>query len=191
VSNPPLTPAENFATLIQWLTKAVVAMMGGERLPLPLIALITDRLRRIKQRFSHVAARINAGLYVPRRRETPPRKRPGQPPPPNPLPKTFGWLLKLVPEAVQYRGQLEILFQDAEMAALLAAAPAPMGRALRPLCRMLGLTPPAILARPPHAAPKTRPPKPERPPAEKRPKKLDKPRYVFGLRYPPPLPDPA
>jgi hypothetical protein len=178
--------------LLQWLTKAVVAMMGGERLPLPLIALIVDRIRRIKQRFATLAARIGTGTYVPRQRTGPPRKRPGQAPPPkNPLPQKFGWLLRLVPEAVQYRGQLEILLQDAEMAALLAAAPGPMRRPLRSLCRMLGVAPPPILAAPPAVRPKTRPPKPERPPAEERPKKAEKPRYVFGLRYPPPFPDPT
>ncbi len=183
------TPAENFATIIRWLSQAVIAMMGGERLPLPLIALIVDRLRRVKQRFSHVAARVHAGLYVPCRSTTPPRKRPGQPPPPaSKLPQTFGWLLTLVPEAVQYRGQLEILLRDPEMAALLAAAPGPMARPLRSLCRMLGLPPPPILAPPPRAEPKTRPPKPERPPAPERPKQPKRPRYVFGLREPSPFP---
>jgi hypothetical protein len=189
---PTPTPAERFATCLQWLTKAVVAMMGGERLPLLLIGQIVDRIRRIKQRFATLAARIESGKYVPRNLSAPPRKRPGQAPPPkNPLPNTFGWLLKLVPEAVQYRGQLEILLQDPEMAALLAAAPASLRRPLRSLCWMLHLAPPEILARPPSTRPKTRPPKPERPAAETPPKKPEKPRYVFGLRYPPPFPDPA
>jgi hypothetical protein len=95
VSIPPRTPAECFATLLTWLGRAVVAMMGGERLPLQPIALIMDRLRRVNQRFSYVAARIRSGRYHPRRRETPARKRPGQAPPPrDKLPKTFGWLLK-------------------------------------------------------------------------------------------------
>ncbi len=192
MSPPRPTPAESFATLLQWLTKAVVAMMGGERLPLQLIGLITDRIRRIKQRFTHLAARVAAGKYVPRHPATPPRRRPGQaPPPPDGLPRKFGWLLKLVPDAVQYRGQLENLLRDPEMAALLAAAPGPMARPLRSLCNMLGLVQPEILAPPRSIRPITRPPKPERPPAEKPPKKPEKPRYVFGLRYPPPFPDPA
>ncbi len=101
---PPPTPAERFATTLQWLTEAVVAMMGGERLPLLLIARIVDRIRRIKQRFAHLAARISAGKYLPRPRATPPHRRPGQaPPPPDKLPQTFGWLLKLVPDAIGYR----------------------------------------------------------------------------------------
>jgi hypothetical protein len=81
VSNAPPTPAESFATLLRCLSLAVVAMMGGDRLPLQVIARITDRIRRIKQRFAHLAARVAAGKYLPRSRSTPPRRRPGQAPP--------------------------------------------------------------------------------------------------------------
>jgi hypothetical protein len=153
---PPPTAADKFATLIRWLSLAVAAMMGGDRLPLNLIGLITDRLRRVNQLF----ARIANGRFFPRRRTARP---PGRPPPPDKLPRKFGWLLPLVPEAVGYRGQLENLLRDPEMAALMAAAPAPMGRALRPLCRMLGLEPPPILA-PPERKPRPTPPRPAPPP---------------------------
>ena len=150
----PRAPAESFATILQWLTRAVTAMMGGERLPLALISLICERIRRIKQRFAHLAARVGAGKYVPRRPADPPRRRPGQAPPPrSKLPNKFGWLLKLVPEAVGYRSQLEYLLADPEMAALIAAAPTAMRRPLRSLCRMLGLSPPPILALPPRPKP--------------------------------------
>jgi hypothetical protein len=142
------------ATILQWLTRAVVSMMGGERLALSVISLIVERIRGIKQRFADLAARISAGQYTPRRRTTPPQKRPGQPPPPkSPLPNTFGWLLKLVPQAVGYRSQLEHLLRDSEMQALLAAAPTAMRRPLRSLCRMLGLPPPPILVLPPRPKP--------------------------------------
>jgi hypothetical protein len=183
VSNPPRAPAECFAALLTWLTRAVAAQTGWG-LPLPLIALIVERLRRIKQRFAYLAARVGDGRYVPRRRSAPPRRRPGQPPPPpDKLPQKFGWLLKLVPEAVGYRSQLEFLFRDAEMAALLAAAPAPMRRPLRSLCRMLGLPPPPILALPPR-------PKPPPAPAAKRekPPPLARSRLGFHKGLPPLLP---
>ena len=39
----------------------------------------------------------------------------------------------MLPEAVQYRAQLDHLMRDPEMLALLEAAPAPMARVLRPL----------------------------------------------------------
>jgi hypothetical protein len=80
-----------------------------------------------------------------------------------------------VPDAIGHRAQLENLFSDPEMAALIAAAPAPMARTLRPLCRMLGLAPPKILAppqkpRPRRAAPVAAPePPPPPPPPLQRP----------------------
>ena len=131
-----------------------------------LIGLIVDRVRRIKQRFATLAAQVRDGHYTPRRSITPPRRRPGQAPPPrNKLPQKFGWLLKLVPDAVGYRSQLEHLLADAEMAALLAAAPTAMRRPLRSLCRMLGLPPPPILALPPRPKPPPAPrAKREKPP---------------------------
>jgi hypothetical protein len=64
------------------------------------------------------------------------------PPAPDPLPKKFGWLLKLERDAVVHRTHLERLLRDAEIAALMAAAPASMGRELRSLCHVLGVTPP-------------------------------------------------
>ena len=179
----PPTPAERFAAILQWLTRAVQARMGGERLALSLIALIVDRIRRIKQRFAYLATRVGNGLYVPRR-SAPPRRRPGQARPSNPLPQKFGWLLKLVPEAVGYRSQLEHLLREPEMAALLAAAPTAMRRPLRSLCRMLGLSPPPILALPP------RPKPPPAPAAEKRekPPPLARSRLGFHKGLPPLFP---
>jgi hypothetical protein len=73
----------------------------------------------------------------------------------------------LLPPTNAYASQLEYLLRDPEMAALVAAAPASLGRPLRSLCRMLGLTPPPILAPPPRPAkPKPAPaaPKPPKPP---------------------------
>ena len=181
----PCPPPERFATLLQWLTRAVVSMMGGERLALSVISLIVERIRRIKQRFADLAARISAGTYVPRRRTTPPQRRPGQPPPPrSPLPTTFGWLLKLVPQAVVNRSQLQNLLGDPEMQALLAAAPTAMRRPVRSLCRMLGLPPPPILALPPR-------PKPPRAPVGKKrqkPPPLARSRLGFHKGLPPLFP---
>jgi hypothetical protein len=175
-----------------WLSRAVdgPSMWGG--FPRPLALLILDRVRTINQAFARIAARIGAGNYHPRRPTDTPRQRAGpHPRQKNPLPQGFAWLVKLLPETAVYGSQLQFLFADPEMAALLAAAPASLGRPLRSLCHMLGVLPPPILAPPPPVRPRTRPAKPERPPAPPRPKKPEKPRYVFGLRYPPPLPDPT
>jgi hypothetical protein len=196
VSNPPRTPAECFATILLWLSRAVDAHHLAGRLSGPLMILILNRIRDINQRFARLAARIGAGTYIPRRPAATPRRPTGpRPRPPNKLPQGFAWLVKLVPEAAVYGSQLQFLFADPAMAALMAAAPGPLRRPLRSLCRMLGVAPPPILALPPCVRARTRPPKPERPAAPKRSlRHLANPfqvRYVFGLRDPPPFPDPA
>jgi hypothetical protein len=175
-----------------WLSRAVDAPSMWGPFPRPLALLILDRIRTINQAVARLAARVTAGKYVPRRPPETPRQRAGpHPRKKNPLPQSFAWLVKLVPETAVYGSQLQFLFAAPEMAALMQAAPASLGRPLRSLCHMLGVRPPPILAPPPAVRPRARPPKPERPAAPARPKKPEKPRYVFGLRYPPPLPDPA
>jgi hypothetical protein len=156
--------------MLQWLSRAVAAMSAGDRLSYALIGHIIDRIRVVNQRFRRLVARLAAGTFRPRRRchrrksiDPKPRRK-------NPLPHKFGWLLPLVPEAVQYRGQLEYLFHDPAMIALLEAAPAPMARILRPLCWALHLPLPPILSRtrsaaaPPPAQAATAPQAPPPPP---------------------------
>jgi hypothetical protein len=153
VSPPFPTPAENLATILQWLGRAVASQGILGRLAAPILGLILGRFRTIGQDFARLAGQLRDGTYRPRRYA--PRRPPAVPRPRrrSELPRTFGWLLPLVPEAVQYRAQLDHLLRDPEMAALLEAAPAPMARVLRPLCWALRLTPPPLLARPRRAAP--------------------------------------
>jgi hypothetical protein len=177
----PQAPAERFAAILFWLAQAVGARSGAG-LPFPLIGLIVGRLSRIKQAFARVAALVAAGSYCPRRRVAAPR--PGQkPPPPDRLPRQFGWLLPLLPDAVAYRSQLEQLLADPEMAALLAAAPASLRRPIRSLCWMLRISPPPVLAAPakPRTPRETKPPAtPE--PAETPPPRPQPPPWLRGLR---------
>ena len=170
---PPRSPGECFATLLRCLGHAVVAMMGGERLSGPVIAHIVTRIREIKQRFARLTACLAAGTYKPRRYRGRKAAAPG-PRRRSPVPQQFGWLLPLVPDAVCYRSQLSQLLGDPAMVALIQAAPAPMARVLRPLCWMLRLEPPPILARP-------RPQPPPRPPTSAK----------SAPRPKPPLPPPA
>ena len=142
---PLHTPAERFTALIAWLTKAVADMSGGDRLSYSLIGHIIDRLRTLKWRVLRIAARVQAGTYVPRR--YPAERKPAtvtQPKKPSNLPTKFGWLLPLVPDAIGYRSQLQNLLNNPEMAALVAAAPTSLAQPLRSLCHMLGLRPPDI-----------------------------------------------
>jgi len=112
------------------------------------IVLIYRRLNRINRRFAHLAERIRSGRYKPRRRSAAVRPvAAGHPPPSDPLPNGFAWLVKLVPASAVFGCHLQHLLHDPEMQALIATAPIPMGKLLRPLCRMLAVTPPPILAR--------------------------------------------
>jgi hypothetical protein len=147
------------------------------RLASPLLRLITDRLRGINQKFKRLADALAAGTYKPRRYHGRKPAAAAKPRQKSPLPLKFGWLLALAPELIGNRSQLQHLLQDPAMVALIAQAPAPMARILRPLCWMLRLEPPPILARVPAAAatprgktpkkcrPRSRPPDQQSPPA--------------------------
>jgi hypothetical protein len=202
---PPRTPAENVAILLRCLSQAVAAMGGGNRLTYLVIGLIVDRIRVINQGFRRLADRIAAGTYRPRR-SSPRRTATGRKPRrQSPLPRHFGWLQPLLPEAVQFRAQLEhLLLRNPEMAALIAQAPASMARVLRPLCWMLRLDPPPILARPrpqpaaapapaagPPASPSHPPPPlspPPRSPPPRSPQPLSPPPPARRARRAPPMP---
>ena len=178
-STPPPTAPERFAAILSSLGWAV-AKQTGWGLSLQLITLIRARIRRIKIRFAALAARIAAGTYKPRKPSATPRRKPEKPPKPpprNPLPNRPGWLLPLEKSAISHRGQLEALFRDAEMVALMAAAPEAMEKVLRPLCRMLQLELPPLLAKPRAAARRT---------ARKRPAAAAPP----ARPHPPPPPQP-
>jgi hypothetical protein len=194
VPTPP-TPAERFDGVLFWLSQAVASRQLVGLLAAPLLTLILDRLRAIKQSFARLAARIQAGRYAPRRAgPRPPTQR--KPRSPNKLPQGAAWLIRLVPEAAASASHLRLLLADPEMAALLAAAPSALARPLRSLCRMLDVAPPSILPRPPARPSAKAPPRPRIPREKPEPgfspsRPMGRVRYVFGLRYPPPLPDPA
>jgi hypothetical protein len=176
--NPQPTAAERFASFLLHVIQGVAARSGAG-LPFPLIGLIGNRIRLIKQSIARLAALVRDGKYAPRR--SGPRRKPADPKPrqESPLPSKFGWLLPLVPDAVVWRSQLEHLFRDPEVVALLAAAPAPLGRPIRSLCWMLLLRPPDILA----------PPRRPRRPAKPRPPREPKPAPLPPIGPPPTPPD--
>jgi hypothetical protein len=103
--------------------------------------LVWQRLQRMTARFASVVKRAEAGTPP---RQSSPRVRPSGPR--ERLPGGFAWLVRLVPEAAGYGGQLQHLLSDPEVAAMLAAMPG-AGRVLRPLCRMLGVEPGPALVR--------------------------------------------
>ncbi|KDM65913.1 hypothetical protein [Acidiphilium sp. JA12-A1] len=123
-----------------------------------LIVLVWTRLRRLAARFATLLIRPSAPPrcrnFAPRR-PAPDTKRPATP---RPLPRGRFWLRRALPELAGVTAQLAHLLAEPEMAALLEARPA-TGRALRPLCHLLGLRPPPSL-RLPRPAPPLRPPRP-------------------------------
>jgi hypothetical protein len=200
MSAPPAPPvAERVARMMRALHEAVAAQrLGGllwGNIPVPLMQLIIARITAIRDRFTRLASRVVAGNYVPRRFA--PRRQPVVHKPRQPSPfQRRGWLDALLPGAVAapYRGGLLALFQEPEMVALIQAAPGPMARILRPLCWMLKLKPPEILANPrrPAGAPPPPPPPRYQPPPPP-PPPLPGPGNTLGLhpiQLAPPRPDP-
>ena len=160
---PPNPTAEAFAAFVRWLSHAVITRRLMGLFAGPVADGIIDRLRLAKQRLARLAARVAAGTWRPRR--VAPRRTPENPQPRPKIPRrqAIGWLRPLLPDAVPAGGHLESLLQDPEMVALMQAAPAQMARILRPLCWMLRIKPPPILARSrrrdvPAPVPEARPP---------------------------------
>jgi len=185
VPNASPTPAQRLSAILNGLVRAVDSRAHTGQLARPLVALIVHRLILMRQAIARAIARMAAGKISPRKSGGPrPGRKAGTP---NRFPTSPAWLIKLVPETAAGASQLRHLFTDPEISALLAAAPASLARPLRSLCRMLDVE-----------LPIPKPPRPARPkppakaaPARKPPSSSSRPRYVFGLRYPPPLPDPA
>ncbi len=138
--------ARRFALVIDGLCGATAARIAADRSAGPLLILIVGRLRRLAARFAALAARAQAGT-LPRLRRPESGRRPPRGRQPR-LPEGFAWLIRLVPQAAGYAGQVQALLSDPQMAALLEAAPQ-AGRVLRPLCRMLALPPDAAPPPPP------------------------------------------
>jgi hypothetical protein len=174
---PPLPVlVRHFTALVQRLVLAIgLHRVGGVlhgQVPGPLVAPISERIKAFCNRFARLAARIVAGSYRPRRTAGPPHRKPLAPRPWQATPfRKSGWLDAMLPPEVarEYRAGLFGLLQEPEIAALVRAAPGPMGRILRPLCWMLKLKPPEILARPrrgtePPAPVPYQPPPPPAPP---------------------------
>jgi hypothetical protein len=179
----PITPERRLLSRpFDWLLIAIErrrVKMQGMWLPQLLTMMIDRRVIGARQRFYRLVERIRAGKYHPRTPATPrptaiePAEKPPKPPPKpgHPMFRQFGWMLRLMPgtESGHPHHALKELFEDPELAPILTAAPAAVWRELRPLCFMLGVKRPALLAPPP----KPRPPKPRlaKPPKRRKAKR--------------------
>jgi hypothetical protein len=175
---PPPSVVDRFSGIIRALMKKVAERNG--KIPDAIVMQIYYRLNLILQRFLALAGRVEAGLvrpYRPRAVRAPDgdggsaegsaeggaegsnndgglggRKRPPDPyREPAPFPRDWAWVVRYVPyDAAAFGGQLAHLFNDPEMAKLLAGS-AGLRRMLRPLMRALAQPPHPALADPPLA----------------------------------------
>jgi len=138
---------ERFTRFIVGVRDHVCAeQLSGNWIPLPLLYLLSQRLKRIGRRFARLVAQFRAGtLPEVRVRPAPASPRPPAAPVMVRLNRTA--LLSMVQGASVWRYVLLQMLDDPEMAVVIAGVPQ-LGRELRPLCGMLGITPPAGLALP-------------------------------------------
>ena len=159
----PAIPTNNLAPIIEVLLDLIARHGHMRRVPGPLVVTIWQRVRAIATQVAALMARMQAGTLRrhPHRRAPAPRVAPRRPPTPSPLPHGHAWLVVLIQETAVSASHLQHMLADPDLPALLQTAPQ-LRRALRPLCRMLGVKLP-----PPPAAPQAGPsaPVPDPPPA--------------------------
>jgi hypothetical protein len=156
----PVTPSERLAAIVAGLLNAVGKHSTRPGLLWMIGGLIGGKIMRARNLALKLIEQIEKGTL----RRSPERKEPGTPRKPldeaarrclreaaekwKKVPRKQGWLLALVPyEAAGFASQLTHLLQDPDMKRHLAATPR-LGRALWPLCRMLGMDR-ALLSLPP------------------------------------------
>lgn len=140
---------------LQVILRGLVSVLGGWGLAPGVVFLVHRRIGRVGVRLAGLLARFRAGtlrVAVPVVRAAGDGDLPGlrSTPMPTPtrvasgvagsgVPRRFGWLVRAGGyQAAGYGSQLQHLFAEPEMAALLAACPAAV-RLVRPLCRALAV----------------------------------------------------
>ena len=172
--NPPtpgtpglrLPAARDFAARLAAILSPLLALLNRYAPALgPAHMPLHARIVRAGQRLARLLTRLAEGTFRPHK----PRPTTKGGPPAIHLPHQRAWIVaKLGYHAAAYASQLQFLLNDPATQSLLAAAPPgalkPLGRTLRPLCRLLGVDLPNNLQRPPHAKPGHEP-NPAEPPA--------------------------
>ena len=164
-ANPTL--ADRFGFFVHWLFEGMYGDWRRRGLTHVHRAEIEQRIWGLWKRLRSVLERYRAGtLRAPRGRTGVSRKVTPHPDPPpqggreriqiagagwrSVLPRRFGWLKSLIlPDRQWCVTQFNcVLYDNAEMQAVIAAAPGQIGRVLRPFCHFLGLEVPAELRLP-------------------------------------------
>jgi len=169
-ATPAETLLDRFDAIVEGAAYVFAVQCDVELSLLPLCVLFCVRLIHLGKRFGNLWTRWREGRLLPPRQPPSqpiaPRKRPVWPAaliePRSPLPRSFGWLLKLVPQAAMFNSQLQRFLVDPEMVAFLTEVPQ-AGRLLRSLCHTLGIPLIPELLRLQPAKPRTPPPQPASP----------------------------
>lgn len=173
-SRPPAeTPAHRAAALaarIDAILAGLLLVIGAHQHLLGRFALsVWTRISRMRRRFARLLARPLAESRPDSVRAPDATRHHGAPTPY--IPRRQAWLVHIIGyQAAAYMSHLEHLFRDPDTQAILAAASQnwtrAVGRPLRPLCRLLGVTPPPVFQPPNAPAPKlpraVKPPPPPR-----------------------------
>jgi hypothetical protein len=170
--------------MVQLLLGLIARHGHMRRVPAPLVVMVWQRVRAIATQVADLMARMQAGTLrrYPHRRRPGPRVAPRRPPTASPLPQGHAWLVALIQETAVGAAHLQQVLAHPDLPAHLQAAPQ-LRRALRPLCRMLGVRLP-----PPPAAPPSGPPAPApEPPLAKAPGPVP---HSAADTPPPPCPAP-
>ena len=156
--------ASRFAPTIKVICALIAHHAGLDHRLSAIVLVVWNRLNRTLARLDRLVVRWQSGALRPPRARKPatPRAPAKRTPPATKLPTRQAWLLHLIPLAGQHQDRVKAILDDAEIAALVAAAPQ-AGRLLRPLARMFGLPLSDHLKLPPRQR-KPRAPKPPKPP---------------------------
>jgi hypothetical protein len=141
---------DRFAATLLGLCEEAGAQGLRHRLMAPLLGLLCRRLHGVIAQVTRTLARLQAGRWVVRRgRQGVVGVRSARPSavPSGGLRLRYGWawMIRMAPRVAQYAPQVQMLLDDAEMQAALAASPS-LRRALRPLCRGLAFPAPPVMA---------------------------------------------
>ena len=157
-----------FAAYLAITLKEIIAAVANHtaRIPalVPLSNLIVHRLNRTAHRFTRLFERWQAGtLPKPRPSRAGKSRAPSTRPATRRLPSGKAWLIRHAQSSAFLITRLEHMFQDPECLRMLREVPQ-AGRLLRPLCRMVGVTPLDPIRPPPRPKPvRQKRPRPAKP----------------------------
>jgi HAMP domain-containing protein len=187
----PTNLAGRVACILENVRGAIGYHAAAVRAAAPLLLITWNYLSHAARRLEALTRRVAAGTATirPRARRAKDPTEPAKPrPTPKhpPLPRRFGWLVRLSPNVGGLGSSLRNLLTTDEIATLLADAPQ-AARILRPLCNMLGIArapdlPAALFPERPKRPPKPRAPRPPKEPRAPRVRRKPRPIQIYPTK---------